>query len=71
MAQWVKALAAKPDDLSSILRTHVVEGKLTLSLCHLTTFMPNVVMRALYLYNIIFFSNKDVCHIYNLMSREL
>lgn len=26
MAQWVKALTAKPDDLRSMLRTHVVEG---------------------------------------------
>lgn len=26
MAQWVKMHAAKPEDLSSILRTHMVEG---------------------------------------------
>lgn len=27
MAQWVKILAAKPDNLSSIPGTHVVEGE--------------------------------------------
>jgi hypothetical protein len=27
MAQWEKVLAAKPDDLSSIPREHVVEGR--------------------------------------------
>lgn len=27
-AQWVKEFAAKPDNLSSIPRTHVVEGEL-------------------------------------------
>lgn len=28
-AQWVKALAIKPDDLSSSLGTHMAESKLT------------------------------------------
>jgi hypothetical protein len=27
MAQWVKALAAKPDNLNSIPRTHMMEGE--------------------------------------------
>lgn len=27
MAQWVKDLATKPDDLSSTLRIYIVEGK--------------------------------------------
>lgn len=31
MAQWVKASAVQPDDLSSILRTHMVERKNWLS----------------------------------------
>lgn len=26
MAQWIKVLAAKPDNLSSICRTHKLEG---------------------------------------------
>lgn len=27
MSQWVKMLDAKPDNLRSVLRTHVMEGK--------------------------------------------
>lgn len=27
MVQWVEVIAAKPEDLSSIPRTHVVEGE--------------------------------------------
>ena len=27
VAQWIKVLATKPEDLNSILRTHMVEGK--------------------------------------------
>jgi hypothetical protein len=38
MAQCVKVLAAKPDDLSSIPGTHIVEPKiLTLTSCPLTS----------------------------------
>lgn len=47
MAQGIKAFAAKPDDLSSIPRTHVVKGReptptscsqnLTLNPCHART----------------------------------
>ena len=36
MAQWVKALATKPDNLSSIPVTHIVE-ELTLKCCSLTS----------------------------------
>lgn len=27
MVQWIKALAAKPNDLNSVLRAHTDEGK--------------------------------------------
>lgn len=27
MAQWIKAPAAKPEDLSLVLRTHIMEGR--------------------------------------------
>lgn len=27
LAQWVKAPAARPDDLNSVPRTHMVDGK--------------------------------------------
>ena len=38
MAQWVKALATKLDDLGSMPRTHMMEGKNQLSyMCSLTT----------------------------------
>jgi hypothetical protein len=30
-AQWIKMLAAKSDDLGSILRTHMMEGEITSS----------------------------------------
>lgn len=32
MAQWVKVLVAKPDNLSSVSGTHVVEGKILLQI---------------------------------------
>lgn len=37
MAQWVKGLAAKADDLSSILRAHVVGGESASASYRLTT----------------------------------
>lgn len=36
MAQWLEALVAKADNLSLILRTHLVEGETTLVGCPLT-----------------------------------
>lgn len=41
MAQWVKVPAAKPDDQSSILGTHVVgESTLASKSCPLTSICP-------------------------------
>lgn len=41
MAQWAKVIAAKPDDQSSIPRTHLVDGELALQMssdCHMSIY---------------------------------
>lgn len=46
MAQWLEALVAKADNLSLILRTHLVEGETTLVGCPLTPACAIVRVRA-------------------------
>lgn len=58
MAQWVKASAVQPDDLSSILRTHMVERKNWLSEISSDLYTPCSSQNTLKKINVINFKKK-------------